>query len=390
MLDNNTCLCNGNNCPKKGFLRKRLISIDMITTRKISTLLLLFCISLSTALSQSEPGNIRAGENLFHKTTNEDGLSCVYCHYFIEPDTINWNPSAPDLASKYDTYVIDGIEEYFENPKGDVIKKAHAGYSLNADEQKDVIAYLSSLDTKPASPKKPFKIRLALFIGMFILLFLIRLEKKKLRKIPLNVRRLLVLATWIIICVIIAQDAIALGRSENYAPVQPIKFSHLIHSTDNQIECNYCHSGVIKGKNAGIPPISLCMNCHKHVLEGTKTGFFEINKITQAMEDSIPIRWVRVHNLPDYTYFNHMQHVKIAEIDCTICHGDVKSMNIVKQTEDLSMGWCIDCHDSKAVDFSNEYYKTYYPVYYDSLQTGKIDSVMVSDIGGRDCSKCHY
>jgi len=362
----------------------------MKTIRKLSSLLIFISLPLLTVLSQDSSGDITAGNKQFFKIVNNDGKTCVDCHYFVENDTINWNPSAPDLATHASLYIEEGIAKYFNEPEGDVMKTAHTGCSLTDDDEKQIIAYLASLDTGAPVPKKPFKTRLALFIGMFIFLILLYVEKKRVHRIPVIARRVLVPLAWIIILAIMVQDAIALGRSKNYAPVQPIKFSHLIHSDDNQIECNYCHSGVIKGKNAGIPPVSLCLNCHKHVLEGTRTGFYEIRKITRAIEDSIPIRWIRIHNLPEYTYFNHMQHVKIAEIDCTTCHGDVKTMHIVKQVEDLSMGWCIDCHDTRAVDFSNEYYKTYYPVFYDSLQTGKIDSVMVSNIGGRECGKCHY
>jgi len=362
----------------------------MITTRKLSYILLLILLSSSMVQAQNSGANKNHGEDLFKKLLNEEGMSCAECHYSVEPDTINWNPSAPDLAQKAGIYNNEGLTKYFDDPQGDVIVKAHKGYSINNEDELDLLAYLAGIDSKPALPGEPFRSRLTVFLAMFVLLILIRLEKKRLKKIPPVARRIIVLIVFVIVCVILVQDAIALGRSKNYAPVQPIKFSHLIHSTDNQIECNYCHSGAIKGKNAGIPPVSLCMNCHKHVKEGTRTGFFEINKITMAVEDSIPIRWTRVHNLPDYTYFNHMQHVEIGEIDCTSCHGDVKNMHIVEQVEDLSMGWCLDCHNTRAIDFSNDYYKTYYPTYYDSLQTGKIDSVLVSDIGGRDCSKCHY
>ncbi len=102
------------------------------------------------------------------------------------------------------------------------------------------------------------------------------------------------------------------------------------------------------------------------------------------------IRWVRIHTLPDFTYFNHMQHVTIGGVECITCHDEVENMHIVKQVEDLSMGWCIKCHDETKVDFSNDYYKTYYPALNDSLLTGRIDSIMVSDINGRECSVCHY
>ena len=270
------------------------------------------------------------------------------------------------------------------------MKKAHDGYQLSGEDEKQFIAYLYGLKDSPAPKAKHIKWRLILFGGMFVLLLLLGIEKRRVGKIPKTARLMLRPLAWIVILVIMFQDAVGFNRSKNYAPVQPIKFSHAIHYTDNKIDCNYCHSGVLKGKNAGIPPISLCMNCHKHQQEGTRTGFFELRKVIQAAEDSIPVRWVRVHNLPDFAYFSHMQHVTIGGVDCITCHGEVENMHIVEQTEDLSMGWCIDCHDKTALDFSNEYYKLNYPTYLDSLQTGKLDSVMVSDIMGRECGICHY
>lgn len=363
----------------------------MIPKQKPGILLLLLNLLWVTALSQDYNGDISSGKKQFHKIVNNDGISCAGCHYFVEPaDSINWNPSASDLAARVKLYANEGLVKYFDKPKGKLLSSSHAGCLLSGDDEKDIVTYLSSINISPPVPPKPFKIRLVLFIVLFAFLILLRIEKTRIRKIPVIARKILILITWTAIFTIMVQDAIALNRSKNYAPVQPIKFSHQIHSTNNQIDCNYCHSGVLKGKNAGIPPVSLCMNCHKHLPEGTRTGFFEIRKITGAFENRIPIRWIRVDKLPDYTYFNHMQHVKIGKVDCATCHGDVKSMHIIKQVEDLSMGWCLDCHDTRAVDFSNEYYKTYYSVFYDSLQRGKIDSVMVSDIGGRDCGQCHY
>jgi len=365
----------------------------MIPFRKIitlTTLLALFCISVFGQTGSAEIGSSAAGRRSFSSIVNNDGKSCADCHYSIEPDTINWNPSVNDLAGRAVIYLDEGIGSYFENPEGDVLREAHAGAELTGTEESEIISYLSGLDDTPPVPVAGFKWRLFLFLAMFVLLILFRIEKTRVRKVPRTLRRLMIPAVWTVILVIMFQEAVAFNRSQYYAPVQPIKFSHTIHATDNQIDCNYCHSGVLKGRYAGTPPVSLCMNCHKHVQEGTRTGKFEIRKILQAAEDSIPIRWVRVHNLPDYTYFNHMQHVTIGGVECVTCHGEVENMHIVSQTEDLSMGWCIDCHDITPLDFSNEYYKTHFPEILDSLQTGKLDSVMVSNIGGRECGRCHY
>jgi len=340
--------------------------------------------------SEAANGSYRAGEKSFRERLNADGKSCLDCHYFTEPDTINWNPSAKDLSGRVAIYKADGIGKYFNNPEGEVMKKAHAKIEISADEQSEIIAYMEHLQTAPFLPSPPVRWKMFLFIGMIGFPILLGVEKNRVGKPPRSVRRILVPAAWGVILVIIVQDALGFNLSKNYAPVQPIKFSHAIHYTDNKIDCNYCHPGVLRGKNAEVPPVSLCMNCHKHQSEGTRTGKFEIRKVQQAAEDSVAIRWVRIHNLPDFTYFNHMQHVTIGGVECITCHGDVENMHIVKQVEDLSMGWCIKCHDETKVDFSNDYYKTYYPALNDSLLTGKIDSIMVSDINGRECSVCHY
>jgi len=356
---------------------------------KVVTIILL-SLPVNGQVKDRDQGNSRSGEKSFQGIVNADGKSCADCHYFNEPDTINWNPSAMDLSDRTDFYQEEGLGKYFDSPEGEVIKTAHAGVTLSGEQEQNIIAYLDYLQSFPFVPSEPVRIRLILFLGMFVLLIILRIEKKRIRKLPKLARRIALLAAWGVIGVIIVQDVLGFNLSKNYAPVQPIKFSHAIHATDNQIDCNYCHPGVLRGKNAGIPPVSLCMNCHKHVQEGTRTGKFEIQKVLQAAEDSIPIRWVRIHALPDFTYFNHMQHVTIGGVECITCHGEVENMHIVKQTEDLSMGWCIKCHDETKVDFSNNYYKTYYPALSDSLVTGRIDSIMVSDLNGRECSVCHY
>ena len=365
----------------------------MVQFRKINMMVMLMAVLWSPSPGQDAgggPGIFRAGEKDFQELINADGKSCVDCHYFNEPDTINWNPSAMDLSGRVGIYKAGGIGKYFATPEGDVMKEAHAEIKITGEQEKEVIAFLEHLQNTPFIPSSPIRWKMLLFLGMFLFLILLRIEKKRLRKLPKIARMILVPAAWGVILVIIVQDALGFNLSKDYAPVQPIKFSHSIHATDNKIDCNYCHPGVLKGRNAEVPPVSLCMNCHKHQKEGTRTGKFEIRKVIQAAEDSVAIRWVRIHSLPDFTYFNHMQHVTIGGVECATCHGDVENMHIVSQVEDLSMGWCIKCHDETKVDFSNDYYKTYYPALSDSLVTGRIDSIMVSDINGRQCSVCHY
>ncbi len=181
-----------------------------------------------------------------------------------------------------------------------------------------------------------------------------------------------------------------LGRQQNYQPDQPIWFSHKVHAGQNQINCQYCHFTVETSMHAGIPPASVCMNCHSQVKEGKRTGKKEIAKIYAAIKEKKPIQWVKVDNLPDFVYFNHSQHVKVGKINCTECHGDVAKMDQVAEVHELSMGWCLDCHRKHKVQFrSNKFYAEYKKLH-EELRAGKIDKVTVKMIGGEDCAKCHY
>jgi cytochrome c2 len=179
----------------------------------------------------------------------------------------------------------------------------------------------------------------------------------------------------------------SVGVQLGYEPEQPIAFSHKIHAGQYEIDCKYCHTGVTKGQNATIPSVNICMNCHNQIKSGTLTGEAEIGKIIRAYNENRPIEWVRVHNLPDLAYFNHAQHVNVGGIECETCHGPVQEMDVVRQHSLLTMGWCIDCHRDTEVNTRGN-------AYYDKLlelheQSGK-GAMTVEDIGGLECSKCHY
>ncbi|MCV9387671.1 c-type cytochrome [Reichenbachiella ulvae] len=174
-----------------------------------------------------------------------------------------------------------------------------------------------------------------------------------------------------------------IGVQQGYEPTQPIAFSHKIHAGDNQIDCNYCHTGVRKSKNANIPSPNICMNCHSAI----KTESPEIQKIYAAVENDQPIEWVRIHNLPDLAYFNHSQHVAVGEIECQTCHGPVEEMDVVYQYAPLTMGWCINCHRETDVNTKgNEYYDNLVEMHAEHSK----EPMKVEDIGGLECSKCHY
>jgi mono/diheme cytochrome c family protein len=185
-------------------------------------------------------------------------------------------------------------------------------------------------------------------------------------------------------------EAKALGRQQYYEPDQPIAFSHYIHAGQNQIDCKYCHTSVTESKHAGFPGPQLCLNCHNVIRKGTHSGTEEIDKIHKALETGKSIEWIRVHNLPDHAYFNHAQHVVAGKLDCTECHGEVTQMDRIRQVNDLSMGWCIECHRTREVQFLENDFYTRYPKLHEELKNGSKKFISVDDIGGTNCSKCHY
>ena len=202
------------------------------------------------------------------------------------------------------------------------------------------------------------------------------------------------------------------GVDTGYQPIQPIAFSHKIHAGDNKIDCQYCHSSAKHSKTSGIPSVSVCMNCHKNISEvadDTKVVMDdhtlvkadldkEIAKIYEAAGwdpdkleytgNTKPIKWVRVHNLPDFAYFNHSQHVTVGGVACQKCHGPVEEMEEVYQHSPLTMGWCIDCHKDTKVDLKgNEYYAK---IHEELAKKYGVEQVTIAQLGGKECGKCHY
>ena len=198
------------------------------------------------------------------------------------------------------------------------------------------------------------------------------------------------------------------GVDQDYAPIQPIHYSHRIHAGSNGIDCKYCHSAARVSKNAGIPSLNICMNCHKNISEVSDTtataeyskAFYDaqIQKLYDAVGwdkstqkytgKSHPVKWVRIHNLPDFAYFNHSQHVTVAGIECQKCHGPVQTYEVQKQFAPLTMGWCINCHRETEVKMEgNAYYEKIHAEL--SKKYGK-DKLTIADMGGLECGKCHY
>lgn len=166
-----------------------------------------------------------------------------------------------------------------------------------------------------------------------------------------------------------------IGMQQGYAPAQPIEFSHRLHAGDNKVPCLYCHSGARSSRHAGIPAASVCMNCHGLLEKQTVA----IERIKEAAQLDRPlVAWVKVHNLPDYVYFNHSRHV-LSGVACQSCHGAVETMERVEQVTPLNMGWCLDCHRERA------------GVAVDALERAADRfSGPQKPATGLDCASCHY
>jgi mono/diheme cytochrome c family protein len=198
------------------------------------------------------------------------------------------------------------------------------------------------------------------------------------------------------------------GVDQSYEPIQPIHYSHKIHAGDNEINCKYCHSSARVSKNAGIPSLNVCMNCHKNISEVAETtatpeyskAYYdaEIQKLYNAVGwdkatqsytgKTQPVKWVRIHNLPDFVYFNHSQHVTVAGVECQTCHGPVQEYEIMKQFSPLTMGWCIDCHRKTDVKMEgNEYYTK---IHAELSKKYGVEKLTAAQMGGLECGKCHY
>ena len=220
------------------------------------------------------------------------------------------------------------------------------------------------------------------------------------------------------------------GVYKGYKPEQPIYFSHKIHAGENKIDCQLCHSSAKYGKVSEIPSMNVCMNCHRTISEyngkylepGKDKAFYDeqIQRIyaatgwdpaTQSYTGKTkPVQWTRIHNMPDFVYFNHAQHVVAGEqaiinsfnkknpdnkidVVCKACHGKIDTMNVVQMANDFTMGWCIECHRTTEVDMTNGYNQAYFTGLHDKLKKQYPSSegkITVDAIGGLECGKCHY
>ncbi len=330
-----------------------------------------------------------------------------------------WNKTAMTAFPQLSNAEIDAVIKYVNDYKAPSATPAAGAATQNGPEEDNSNMYIL--------------VTLALLVLMAILwkvnsgLKRVANEKQGLpnvKEIPFYRNKLFVAIAIILAFILagywIANGSIEMGRQQNYKPEQPIFYSHKVHAGINQINCLYCHAGAEKSKHAMVPSTNVCMNCHKQINEYTGEAEHplyneegeKINGTEQiqllykyagwdpAKKDYIrndkgeiqatPIKWTKIHNLPDHVYFNHSQHVAVGKVPCQQCHGPIQEMDEVYQFSPLSMGWCINCHRQTKVQFENNNYYSIFEKYHQELKDKKRDGVTVEEIGGLECQRCHY
>ena len=417
--------------------------------RKLSTLLAVFVFLFSASSLQAFEGDAKNGKKLFksncascHKLDKKlvgPALTGVTDKYSEEWLT-KWIRNNAELRASGDEDAIAIFEEY----NGSVMS---AFPTLSDQDIFDILQYTIEGDAKPVTTggdtaggttvvveSKDYSKQITLGLGLllFVMVMLLARMKNTLRLVQgedpvsildeagwfwgrlINNKGFVTVAT-IVVTVLFLNQAYwwmsGIGVEQNYQPEQPIAFSHALHAGENEIDCNYCHSSARHSKHSGIPSANVCMNCHMYVdgseitdatgnLKYDGEGSPEIAKIYAAIgwdsenreyiEDyeEQPIKWVRIHNLPDLAYFNHSQHVNAGQLECQECHGPVETMEEMYQYSELTMGWCINCHRETEVQFEkNGYYQDFHEELTEKYHGEKITA---AKIGGLECGKCHY
>lgn len=410
---------------------------------RVFTLLLLITalFSFSKAFAQPDGKKLfKANCSSCHSITDQKlvgpGLKGVQSRWPDKDKLYAWVKNSPEFLKTGDAYANQLFEQYNKSPM--------TPFPDLSNEQIDaILKYVEEGDKKgpipgptptpgPTSDAEPNNtltyVLLGLALLLVILVVVLKGVKKSLNKVvneknglpeeaelgtAESIKKWISKNKAIVIIVVILlvigglkdiwNGLLSIGVYEGYAPEQPIKFSHKIHAGDNKINCVYCHSGAEKSRNAGIPAAMVCMNCHKGIQQGSVTGDTEIKKIYAALDydpatqtygnNPKPIKWVKVHNLPDLAYFNHSQHVVVGGVACQTCHGEVEKMDVLSQHSPLTMGWCVDCHRKTEVKMEgSEYYQEIHNRLSDDLkkkfkEDGKIT---VDELGGIECAKCHY
>ncbi|MDP2412502.1 cytochrome c3 family protein [Daejeonella sp.] len=424
----------------------RSISLFFRSVTKSLVLVTLLC---SMAVSSANAQDAAAGAAIFKQ-------KCTACHGI---DKAVVGPALKGIDTKYDeAWLLKWIKNapaFIASGDAKAVKAAEyspammsAFPELSDDDIKNIVAYVKVGDVKPAADPNAaagaagapadkggvsnfmlFGLLAVIIIAFLVILVLNRvittlervmLQKKGiaveeedgaetkdrfegLKKLSKNKKFILFI---VILCVIFLGSAGWKGMWETgvhtgYQPVQPIKFSHQLHAGVNKIDCQYCHSGAFTSKNASIPSLNVCMNCHNYVTASEKYDGKtspEIMKIYNALDyneetkvygnDTKPVEWIRIHNLPDLAYFNHSQHVSVAGIECQNCHGPIQTMEEVYQYSPLTMKWCINCHKQTEVNHKDNPYYDKLIAAHDKLKKG--GKVTAAVLGGLECAKCHY
>lgn len=399
-------------------------------------LLLLVTFTVRAQTIPEDAAAISAGEALFngnckscHKVHSESvgpALSGVETRTPSIKWIIDWVHNSSKVVASGDEYGVAIFEKYKKSKMTDFT-------TLKEDQILNILAYIKSVPKPAEGPETPINGQPpveagtpsayinVILIGMIIILILLVIilgflisslkrfldqkslteEDKEIVHSPISVATITRSRGFMFIVVFLVaalgfkaviNGLYSVGIQQGYAPKQPIAFSHKLHAGDYEIDCKYCHTGAMKGKNATIPSVNICMNCHRAV----KTESVQIQKLWAAADwnaetltfgpNQKPIEWVRIHNLPDLAYFNHAQHVNVGGVACQTCHGPIETMDVVRQYSLLTMGWCVDCHRKTDINTKDNHY-------YDRLvelhsQSGK--TMKVEDNGGLECSKCHY
>ena len=396
-----------------------------------SLIILLFAVSATVSAQ-----NVEEGEKLYK-------ANCTACHQidnkligpalrgvsdkYSEEWLIKWIKNSAEMIASGDPDAIAIWEEYNKSPmtafpyfSDDDVKNILA-YIEQAPEKQAVIA-TTSVDGGAIVVEDQTSDYVILTIAIVLLLVIAGLWKIKntLKEVAgeesedlfsstitlvnaFLARKSLVTLTVFIILGFGVNSAwnlmLGVGVTKGYAPEQPIAYSHKLHSGINGIDCNYCHHSARHGKSAAIPSANVCMNCHTYINEGP-SGKAEIQKIYDAVGfdpekgqyiegyEQKPIKWVRIHNLPDHAYFNHSQHVVAGGLECQDCHGAIEEMEVVEQHAELTMGWCIDCHRQTEVKVAdNDYYEEMHAKFKENHPG---ETFNVEAIGGLECGKCHH
>ena len=333
---------------------------------------------------------------------------------------------AIDIFNEYKGSVMTAFPQLSDQQIDDILY-----YTTVGDPKKVVVNGGGGNDVKPEIPKWLWYILAGIIVAAFMIIAALLKTISELKGAPktpgavgtlkevwegIKKNTFLHVSFTIFMLLVIAYvlfgSLFKVGVDQGYQPMQPIMFSHKIHAGDNKIDCQYCHSSAKHSKTSGIPSVNVCMNCHKNISEVaedtkviTEDRIYnkedldkEIQKIYNAAGwdpetleytgKTMPIKWIRVHNLPDFAYFNHSQHVTVAGLKCQKCHGPVEEMEELYQFSPLTMGWCIDCHRETNVNLKgNDYYQK---VHKQLAEKYGVEQVTIAQLGGLECGKCHY